>query len=118
MGSAGICPESKKSEVLIRELIKGRESVKGLQVLLREPFGDDGSSERAGEFLVEILRSLDQGLCLLGGPSDQIGENALNSSVGHHQVSAFTFDSGVDSSRTKKRPAMADRRGCYERRSV
>lgn len=120
MDSTGICPESRKRE-LIRELTHGQDLARRLQPLLQKPLGDNGS-ELVGELLEMILRSFDLGLHQLGPSSDQIGENVLNCSVGHHQISGCdSGDAGEGSegsSGTKKRPLLRDSRGCYKRRWI
>lgn len=118
MDSIGICSGSDNKEV-IGELIKGQDFAKRLLILLQRPLGD-GGSELAGEFLAKILGSLEQGICLLGRSSGQIGASVLDSSAGHHQGSTFSSNNGVegsdDSSVTRKRPAPKGMRGCYKRR--
>ncbi|OWM87331.1 hypothetical protein CDL15_Pgr022442 [Punica granatum] len=92
--------------------------------MLRKLVSEDGLSDQASELLVKILRSLDQGLCLVNC-SDRVEENVLNSCVHkHHQESAFSLDSvgegSTDSSGTKKRAntCLKDRMGCYKRMFV
>nr|GEY03239.1 probable WRKY transcription factor 70 [Tanacetum cinerariifolium] len=99
---------SSNKKRLIGELIKGRDSTKRLQNLLRRKIYNDGVL--ANDLLVKILGSFSNTLSTL-------------SSLGPGELSPVSACSGdrarvSDESEVKSKPIVKDRRGCYKRRKT
>jgi hypothetical protein len=87
---------------LIGELIKGRDSTKKLQNLLRRKNDNDGVL--ANDLVAKILGSFSNSLSTLSS----LGPGELS------RLSACCNDRALDSDESEKKPK--DRRGCYKRR--
>ncbi|KAK9061006.1 hypothetical protein SSX86_018186 [Deinandra increscens subsp. villosa] len=93
----------KNDDVLIQTLIRGQDSTKRLQNLLRRKVTavDGSTSVSADDLLVDILGSFSKGISMLNPPVS--GE--------------FPADQTPEVCARKKRaPAVKERRGCYKRR--
>lgn len=108
---------SPNNKRLIGELIKGRDSTKKLQNLLRRRTEDDGSVS-AEDLVMKILGSFSDSLSVL--TSCNSGESCLVSATTTYMGSACSGDRALDSGESEKKPAPAvkDRRGCYKRRKT
>lgn len=93
---------SPKKKRLIGELIKGRDSTKKLQNLLRQKIYNDGVL--ANDLVAKILGSFSDSLSTL----NSLGPGELS------RFSACCNDRALDSDESEKKPK--DRRGCYKRR--
>ncbi|KAI3757770.1 hypothetical protein L6452_05313 [Arctium lappa] len=104
---------SPNNKRLIGELIRGRDSTKKLQNLLRRKTEDDGTVS-AEDLVMKILGSFSDSLSVL--TSCTSGESPTTTYVG----SACSGDRTLDSGESQKNPApvVKDRRGCYKRRKT
>ncbi|KAL8247864.1 hypothetical protein R6Q59_009080 [Mikania micrantha] len=97
--------------LLIENLIRGRDSTKKLQALLRRKVNLDQSSVSAADLLTEILGSFSSGISML--KSSVSGET---SGFPASPQSALVDQMPEVHARKKPAPANKQRRGCYKRR--
>lgn len=103
---------SPNKERLISELIKGIDSTKKLQNLLRKKIDGDDGSVSTQDLVMKILESFSISLLELNsGELCLIPDTTYTGSVCSDDR---TWDSGE--SEKKYVPAVKDRRGCYKRR--
>ncbi|KAL7584487.1 probable WRKY transcription factor 70 [Lactuca sativa] len=102
---------------LIAELIKGRDSTKKLQNLLRRKVDDDDGSVSADDLVMKILGSFSDSLSVLSSCGSAV---LCPVPVSMYVGSSCSGDRTCDSGESEKKPAPAvkDRRGCYKRRKT
>ncbi|KAI3751187.1 hypothetical protein L2E82_22234 [Cichorium intybus] len=107
---------SSNKKILIEELIKGRDSTKKLQNLLRQKIDDDGSVS-ADDLVMKILGSFSDSLSVLSACASGV---LCPIPVSKYVSSACSDDRTCDSGESEKKPApvVKDRRGCYKRRKT
>ncbi|KAL4556972.1 hypothetical protein LXL04_035142 [Taraxacum kok-saghyz] len=101
---------------LMAELIRGRDSTKKLQNLLRRKINDDGSVS-ADDLVMKILGSFSDSLSVLSSCGSGV---PCPIPVSTYVGSACSGDGTCDSGESEKKPAtvVKDRRGCYKRRKT
>ncbi|KAK7301057.1 hypothetical protein RJT34_11913 [Clitoria ternatea] len=94
---------NKKKRVIIKELVQGQEAATKLKLLLKNPFGSEGSLS-SQELMANILRSFSETISII--TSEISGQNG-----------SPVAGAGNASNETKKRSQKGGR-GCYNRSST
>lgn len=101
---------------VLQGLIRGRESVNQLRLILEKPLGDDKSSVAVDDLVTKILGSFTESISMLNWrPIKEVFDKIPANTGGNSPSSnGRKYDESEESS--KSTSAFKERRGCYKRR--
>lgn len=101
-------------KTVTEKLERGKESAVQLPALIQKACGDGGSA-LVEEHIQQIIRSFTESITHLTSSCDANGLSQIAAADGPKRVPPVDRRSN-GSDRSKKRPGVKDRRGCYRRR--
>lgn len=103
---------------VLQGLIRGRESVNQLRLILEKPLGNDKSSVAVDDLVTKILGSFTESISMLNWrPIKEVFDKIPANTGGNSPSSnGRKYDESEESS--KSTSAFKERRGCYKRRCL